>query len=311
MTAPGSHAAKGIAGYHLEALVGKGGMAEVYRAVVADGPRAGRRVAVKRLLPALAGDAGYVALFEREGEITRRLRHPAIVEVLETGVSGGAPFIVMEYVDGRNLRQVLAQCAARGILLPVDFGAYVAHVLAAALAHAHGGTDAEGRPLGIVHCDVSPSNVFISRDGGVKLGDFGVALTAGAARSAPGAAPVGKPRYLAPEQILGQTPTPRTDVFALGAVFFELLTNEPAFPGKDAKEVGQRILAGTLRAPSELRPEVPFALDEVVLRCVAPDPDDRYPSAAALAADLADRYDPAVGTPLAIAAVVRGLFGPG
>jgi serine/threonine protein kinase len=311
MAASGPHAAKGIAGYHLEALVGKGGMAEVYRAVVAGGPRAGQRVAVKRLLPALAGDAGYVALFEREGEVTRRLRHPAIVEVLETGVSGGAPFLVMEYVDGRNLRQVLAQCAARGILLPVDFGAYVAHVVAQALAHAHGDTDAEGRPRGIVHCDVSPSNVFISRDGAVKLGDFGVALTAGAAPNAPGVEPVGKPRYLAPEQILGQTPTPRTDVFALGAVFFELLTNAPAFPGKDAKEVGQRILAGTLRAPSELRPEVPFALDEVVLRCVAADPADRYPSAAALAADLADRYDPAVGTPLAIAAVMRGLFGAG
>jgi serine/threonine protein kinase len=305
----GVRAAKGIRGYHLEALVGKGGMAEVYRAVVVAGSRAGQRVAVKRLLPALAGDASYVALFEREAEVTRRLRHPAIVEVLETGVSGGAPFIVMEYVDGRNLRQVLAQCAARGILLPVDFAAYVAHVLAQALTHAHAGADAEGEALGIVHCDVSPSNVFISRDGAVKLGDFGVALTEGAVRNPALAELLGKPRYLAPEQILGQTPTPRTDVFALGAVFFELLTNEPAFPGRDAKEVGQRILGGELRAPSELRPEVPFALDEVVLRCVAPDPADRYPSAAAVDADLAERYDPGVGTPLAIAAVVRGLFG--
>lgn len=309
MAAPGPRDAKAVAGYHLEALVGKGGMAEVYRAVAESGPLAGRRVALKRLLPALAGDAAYVALFEREAAITRRLRHPAIVQVLETGVSGGAPFLVMEYVDGRNLRQVLAQCAARSILLPIDFGCYVAHAVAEALAHAHEGTDDEGRPLGIVHCDVSPSNVFISRDGEVKLGDFGVALSAEAAAHAPGAEPVGKPRYLAPEQILGRALTPRTDVFALGAVFFELLTNEPAFPGKDAKEVGQRILAGTLRAPSELRAEVPFALDEVVLRCVAPDPADRYPSAAALAADLAPRYDPAVGTPLAIAAVIRGLFG--
>jgi eukaryotic-like serine/threonine-protein kinase len=305
----GGQHARGLAGYQLEALVGKGGMAEVYRAVVAEGPRAGRRVAVKRLLPALARDAAYVALFEQEAEITRRLRHPAIVEVIETGVAGGTPFIVMEYVDGRNLRQVLAQCAARHILLPVDFGAYVAHVLAQALAHAHAGADAAGRPLGIVHCDVSPSNVFISRVGEVKLGDFGVALTEGAVRNTPGVGPVGKPRYLAPEQILGQPPTPQTDLFALGAVIFELLTNEPAFPGRDAKEVGQRILAGRLRAPSELRPEVPFELDEVVLRCVAPDPADRYPSAAAVGADLAARYDPAVGTPLAIGAVVRGLFG--
>ncbi len=302
------HEQRTLAAYQIEALIGKGGMAEVYRAVVRDGPRAGRRVAVKRLLPDLAGDPAYVALFEQEAEITRRLRHPSIVEVLETGFAGGTPFIVMDYVDGKNLRQILAQCAARGILLPMDFAAYVAHVLAEALAHAHAGADAAGRPLGIVHCDVSPSNVFISRLGEIKLGDFGVALTHGAP-GATGAGAFGKVHYLAPEQIRGERPTPRTDIFALGAVFFELLTNDFAFPGEDVEEVGRRILAGKLRAPSELRDEVPFELDAMVLRCVSPDPADRYPTAAAFAAEVATRYDPAIGTALAIAAVVRGLFG--
>jgi serine/threonine protein kinase len=310
---------RGLAGYRLEALVGRGGMAEVFRAVVTEGASAGRYVAVKRLLPALSQDPGYVALFEQEAEVTRRLRHPAVVEVLETGVAGGTPFIVMDYVDGRNLRQVLAQCAARGILLPVDFAAYVAHVVAEALAHAHAGVDEAGRPLGIVHCDVSPSNVFVSRTGEVKLGDFGVALTparagasagagAAAARAASGAGAFGKVHYLAPEQLLGREPTPATDLFALGAVLFELLTNDYAFPGRDQEEVGARILAGRLRAPSELRPEVPFALDELVLRCLSPEPAERR-TAAEFAADVAARYDPAIGTPLAIAAVVRGLFG--
>jgi serine/threonine protein kinase len=302
------HETRTLAGYQIEALIGKGGMAEVYRAVVREGPGAGRQVAVKRLLPVLARDPGYVALFEREAEVTRRLRHPAIVEVIETGFAGGTPFIVMDYVDGKNLRQVLAQCAARSILLPVDFGAYVAHVIAEALAYAHAGTDEAGRPLGIVHCDVSPSNVFISRLGEIKLGDFGVALTGGAP-GALGAGAFGKVHYLAPEQIRGERPTPRTDIFALGAVFFELLTNDFAFPGEDVNEVGQRILASKLRAPSELRPEVPFELDEMVLRCLSPDPGERYPTAAAFAADVATRYDPAIGTALAIAAVVRGLFG--
>lgn len=316
--------ARTFAGYRLDALVGKGGMAEVYRAVALEGPRIGREVAVKRLLPALARDPGYVALFEREAEVTRRLRHPNIVEVLDAGVAGGTPFIVMDYVDGKNLRQVLAQCAARKILLPIDFAAYVAHVLAEALSHAHAGRDGQGRPLGIVHCDVSPSNVFISRVGEIKLGDFGVALTVGAAKSAGARDPMqaaeppsasgppggfGKVHYLAPEQIRGERPTPKTDLFALGSVFFELLTNDFAFPGDDVNEVGQRILAGKLRAPSELRDEVPFELDAMVLRCLTADPRDRYPSAAAFSAELATRYDPAVGTPLAIAAVVRGLFG--
>jgi serine/threonine protein kinase len=298
-----------LSGYAIEALVGKGGMAEVYRAAVRAGPDAGRTVAVKRLRPELACDPAYVALFEQEAAVTRRLRHPGIVEVLETGVAGGTPFIVMEYVDGKNLKEILSQCASRGILLPLDFAAYVAHVIADALAHAHGGTDAAGAALGIVHCDVSPSNVFISRLGEIKLGDFGVALTPGASVSVGGAGAFGKIHYLAPEQIRGERPTPACDIFALGAVLFEVLTNQPAFPGQDVNEVGQRIIAGDLRAPSQLRPEVPFALDGLVLRCLARDPSWRFPSAAAFAAEIASAYDPAIGTPLAIAAVVRGLFG--
>jgi serine/threonine protein kinase len=295
--------------YRIEALIGKGGMAEVYRAVAVAGPRTGQHVAVKRLLPELARDPGYVRLFEQEAKVTRRLRHPAIVEVIETGFAGGTPFIVMDYVDGKNLRQILAQCAARRILLPVDFAVYVAHVVSEALAHAHEGTDDAGRPLGIVHCDVSPSNVFISRLGEIKLGDFGVALSRGARAAAPAAGAFGKIQYLAPEQIRGEPPTARSDIFALGAVLFELLTNEPAFPGRDVNEVGQRILHGKLRAPSELRAEIPFELDAMALRCMSLDPAERYPSAAAFAAEVATRYDPAIGTPLAIAAVVRGLFG--
>jgi serine/threonine protein kinase len=230
-----------------------------------------------------------------------------VVEVLDAGVADGAPYLVMDYVDGENLRQVLAQCARRGILLPLDFGAYVGHVLAQALDHAHAGVDRQGAPLHIVHCDVSPSNVFVSRLGEIKLGDFGVALTPGAAKGRPGA--LGKIHYLAPEQLRGEPLGPRTDLFALGAVLFELLTDQKAFPGASVDEVGQRILRGALRAPSEVRPEVPFELDALVLRCLAPRAEERWESAAALAGALASRYDPAVGTPLAIAAVVRGLFG--
>ncbi len=302
-----SLAPRRLAGYDLLALAGQGGMAEVWRATVREGPRAGRVVAVKRLLPALAADPEYVELFQREAAITRRLHHPAVVEVLDAGVADGAPYLVMDYVDGKNLREVLAQCARRGILLPPDFGAYLAHVLAQALDHAHAGVDLQGAPLGIVHCDVSPSNVFISRLGEIKLGDFGVALTPGAAKGGAGA--LGKIHYLAPEQLRGEAVTPRTDLFALGAVLFEVLTDEKAFPGTTVDEVGQKILRGELRAPSEARPEVSFELDALTLRCLAPRPEDRWESAAAFAAEIESRYDPAIGTPLAIAAVVRGLFG--
>jgi serine/threonine protein kinase len=300
-----------FAGYEIEALVGKGGMAEVYRARRREGQRAGELVALKRLLPELARDPGYAAFLQREGQITRGLRHPAIVSVYETGISNGSPYIVMEYVDGRNLCEILGQCAARAILLPIDFAAYVAHVLCQALEYAHTAQDASGGPLGMVHCDLSPSNVFISRLGEIKLGDFGVARTAAAGGPAGGPAAVGKVRYLAPEQIRGDPVTPRTDLFALGAVLFELLTNQHAFPGTDVNEVGQRILRGEARPPSGLRPEVPPALDALALSALSCDPARRPPSAYAFGKVLAARYDPAIGTPLAIAAVVRGLFGAG
>jgi len=297
-----------FAGYQLTALIGKGGMADVYRATALTGPRAGQEVAVKQLKPELARDPEYVELFRQEALITMRLHHPAVIDVFDAGVEDGRPYLVMDLVDGKNLRQILSQCAQRGILLPVDFGAYLAHQLALALDHAHAGVDREGHTLGIVHCDVSPSNVFISRLGEVKLGDFGVALTPGASKEARQGA-FGKIHYLAPEQLRGGPLTPRTDLFALGAVLFELLTNQRAFPGSTVEEVGEHILSGRLRAPSELRPEVSMGLDALTLHCLATAPEDRWESAAAFAAAIETRYDPAIGTPLAIAAVVRGLFG--
>ena len=293
-----------VSGYEIEGLLGRGGMAEVFRARPLQGPRAGREVALKMLLPAAASDPEQLRLFRREAILTSHLRHPHIVEIYDAGTSEDGPFIAMEYVDGRNLRQIVARCAARAIPLPLDFAAYLAHVIAQALDHAHRATDPAGRPMSLVHCDVSPQNVFISRLGEVKLGDFGVARAAGEGR---GQAAFGKVRYLAPEQLRREEVGAQTDVFALGALLFELLTNEPAFPGDEAADVARRILAGERRAPSSLRPEVPFDLDELVLRALGP--HDRLTSAGEFARLLEGRYDPTIGTDLAIAAVVRGLFG--
>jgi serine/threonine protein kinase len=292
-----------IAGYEIEALIGRGGMAEVFRGRVVGGPRAGSPVAVKRLLPALARDPAHVALFEREARLAACLRHPAIVAVRETGVGAGIPYIVMEYVDGRDLGWLLAGCATRGFRLPLDFALYVAHAVAEALHHAHRARGEDGRPLGIVHCDVSPSNVFVSRAGEVKLGDFGVARAVGEGR---GRAIFGKVRYLAPELLRGEPVGPRTDVFGLGAVLHELLTGAPAFPGSDPDEVARRILSGARRPPSADRPDVPPEVDAIVLRALSL--ETRHADAGALAADLAPRYDAAIGNPLAISALVRGLL---
>ncbi|HET9597877.1 MAG TPA: serine/threonine-protein kinase [Anaeromyxobacteraceae bacterium] len=293
-----------IGGYDIQARIGRGGMAEVLLAREVGGPRAGAPVVVKRLLPALARDAECRALFGREAELARSLDHPGLVRALGAGAEEGIPYLVLEYVDGRDVSRLLAACAGRRIRLPVDFAAYVAHEVARALDHAHRLAGRDGRALGLVHCDVSPSNVFVSRAGAVKLGDFGVARLAGEAGRRPA---FGKVRYLAPEQLAGGPVAPRTDVFGLGATLHELLTGAPAFPGDDPDAVARHILRGERRPPSRDRPEVPPALDEVVLRALAV--EDRTPDAAALATALAGCYDARVGTPLAIAALVRGVLG--
>jgi len=292
-----------VGNYEIEALIGRGGMAEVLRARIVEGPRAGTEVAVKRLIPALARDPAEVLRFAREASLAARLHHPALVEVLEVVLHQGEPLIVMEYLDGPDLRRLLARCNARGIRLPVDFALYAAHAVALGLEAAHGARGEDGAPLGLVHCDVSPSNIFVSRTGEVKLGDFGVARAPGDLR---GRATFGKVRYLAPEQLRGEPVGPRTDVFGLGAVLYELLTGTHAFPENDPAEAAKHILSGARRPPSDHRPELSPEVDALVLRALAD--RDRYPHAGAFAEALAARYDPLVGNHLAIAAVVRGLL---
>lgn len=295
-----------VGGYDIEARIGRGGMAEVFLARVVGGPRAGSPVAVKRLLPSLARDPAYRALFAAEARLAAQLRHPAIVEVIAAGEESGGPYLVMEYVDGRDLARLLAACRRRGLDLPVDFALHVAHRVAEALAVAHAARDPAGVPLGIVHCDVSPSNVFVSRAGEVKLGDFGVARAAGDGRAR---AALGKVRYLAPEQLRGGPITATVDVFGLGATAFELLTGALAFPGDDPEAVAAAISGAPRRVPSALRPEVPAPVDALVLAMLAPDPAARPASADEVASAVSGLYDERVGNPLAIAALVRGVLG--
>ncbi len=288
------------AGYELEARIGRGGMAEVLRARIVGGPRAGLPVALKRLLPAMASDPACVARFAREVALSARLRHRNIVEVLATGVESGTPFMAMEYVDGGDLRRLLSACRTRAIAFPVDLALHVAHAVALALEHAHGARDEAGAPLGIVHCDVSPGNVLVSRLGEVRLGDFGVARAAGDARAS-GA--WGKVRYLAPEVLRGAPPGPAADVFGVGALLFDLLTGSPAFPGDDPAVIARDILGGRLPVPSALRTGLPPGVDSLVARALGG--PERLTRAAALADALAGSYDPGVGTPLALAGLLR------
>ncbi|WP_426746695.1 serine/threonine-protein kinase [Myxococcus faecalis] len=293
--------------YEILSVLGKGGMAEVYRARVLSGPREGWTVALKRLLPALTADPDSVTLFSREAQLSKQLHHPNIVTVLDAGELEGIYFIVMELVDGRDLGQILRRCKVRGIPLPLDFAVYLGKVLLEALAYAHSATGAQGEPLGIVHCDVSPSNLFISRVGEIKLGDFGVSRVLVDGKLQEGEV-LGKPYYLSPESLLGEV-SPEADLWAATVVLYELLTLERPFTGATPDEVFQAIRSRAYRPLRELRPEVPEALEDVMRRAFSARPEDRFTTAESFAQALAPHYDERVGTPLAIAAVVRGLFG--
>lgn len=285
--------------YEILSMLGQGGMASVYKARELSGPREGWTVALKRLRPELSADPIYVRLFQHEARLCTRLSHPHVVSIYEVGELQGVHYMTMEHVDGRDLGQIVARCRKRGIQLPIDFAVYLGRVLLLALSSAH--------ELGVVHCDVSPSNLFISRLGEVKLGDFGVARSAAA--GAEGLKFIaGKPHYTSPEILKGQV-DPQADLWAANAVLYELLTLERPFQGTTPEEIFEAIHKNRFRPPRDVRPEIPAALAALIARGFDRKPAHRFADANQFAWELFGHYDERVGTPLAIAAVVRGLFG--
>ncbi|MCA3012690.1 MAG: serine/threonine protein kinase [Myxococcaceae bacterium] len=284
---------------------GKGGMAEVLLVRGLEGRFAGREYALKRLLPALEADGDAVRLFSAEAELSRHLHHPNIVEVVDVGREGNSIYMVMDFVDGRDVGQIIKRCRQRKVQWPVDFAVYLTRALLDALDYAHGATGPTGAPLGVIHCDVSPSNFFVSRTGELKLGDFGVArsLIEGGADQV-----MGKPYYLSPEALDGHLST-HVDLWAVAVTLYELLTLQRPFQGKTPEAVFEATRSLRYVPVRELRPDVPVVIDELLTRAFSREQAARFQSAADFAQALSPLYDERVGTPLAISAVVRGLFG--
>jgi serine/threonine protein kinase len=280
--------------YVLGERLGLGGMAEVFV-----GRRAGphgfaKRFAIKRILPDLARDQRFVAMFIDEARICAGLQHPNIVEVVDFGESHGELFMAMEYVDGVSLARLLRHVAGKRSSFPIQLAVLIARDVLRGLSHAHQAADEHGRPLGLVHRDVSPGNVLISRMGEVKLADFGIVRGVTLDRRTDPGELKGKLGYMSPEQVIGAEVDPRSDVFAVGILLAEMLTASPLFSGKDELEVLTRIHEADLSTLERQQKSLPAELLDIARRALKRQPWERFPTAAEFAQTLeafAARHD--------------------
>lgn len=268
--------------YELRQLIGRGGMAEVH---IGNDTRLNRIVAIKILRQDLARDPIFQTRFRREAQAAANLNHPAIVAVYDTGEetvksSDGTqiqvPYIVMEYVEGHTVRELLTD----GNPVPINEALEIVSGVLDALEYAH--------HQNLVHRDIKPGNVMITTTGKIKVMDFGIAraLTDSQATMTQTDAVVGTAQYLSPEQARGEQVDARSDLYSTGCLLFELLTGVPPFKGDSAVAVAFQHVSQLPRVPSSIAPDIPEALDRVVMKALAKDRDERYPDAAHMRADL-------------------------
>ena len=256
--------------YRLERKLGSGGMADVW---LAEDQELGRKVAVKILHERYANDDQFVERFRREATHAASLSHPNIVSIFDRGEAGGSYYIVMEYVEGRTLKELIVSRGSCPVPVAIT---YVRQVLAG-LRFAH--------RAGIVHRDVKPHNVIVDSEGRVKVMDFGIAR-AGTSQMTEVGSIIGTAQYLSPEQARGAPVDESSDLYSTGILLYELLTGTVPFNGETPVEVAMKHLSQVPEPPSRLRPEVPHDLDLVVIRALAKEPAERYRSAQEMDRDL-------------------------
>src|SRR5512146_1120849 len=245
-------------------------MADVY---LAEDQELGRRVAIKILNGRHANDDQFIERFRREAKNAAALNHPNIVSIYDRGEAENTYYIAMEFLDGRTLKELVVGRGAAPINVAIEYARQILSALR--FAHRHG----------IVHRDIKPHNVLVDAEGRVKVTDFGIAR-AGTSQMTETGSIVGTAQYLSPEQARGGEVDPRSDLYSLGVVLYELLTGKTPFDGETPVEIAMKHLSNAPKPPSKLRPDVPPELDKVVLRALAKDPDDRYQSADEMEADL-------------------------
>ncbi len=274
--------------YQLIKRLAMGGMAQIYLARQRGPEGVEKKVVVKRILPHLGENQEFVQMFLDEARIAARLNHPNIVQIFDLGAQDDSFFIAMEYIHGEDLRRVWKKADRAGTPIPVPLVCRVIIEACAGLDYAHKKTDAQGKPLGIVHRDVSPQNILLTFDGRVKVVDFGIAKAADQATVTRSGVLKGKYSYMSPEQAAGQKLDCRSDIFALGVVLYELLTCNRLFKRATDMATLQAVAECELLPPSQVNPRVPKDLDAVVMKALTRRPEERYADAAQLQLALED-----------------------
>jgi serine/threonine protein kinase len=295
--------------YRLLERVAVGGMAEVFRAKRSGVEGFEKIVAVKRILPHLSDNKEFVDMFIDEAKMVAGLTHPNIVQISDLGKIDKSYYIAMEYVHGKDLRTILRHARERGLRLPLDLSVLVVSRVCAALEYAHRARDDQGRAMRIVHRDISPQNILISFEGDVKLTDFGIAKAATKATVSDAGALRGKLLYMSPEQAWGKPMDRRSDVFSLGIVFYEMVTDQKPFLGASEMSILETVRECRISPPSSFNPRIPEKIEKVILKALERDPDERYQDAAEMSRDLErvlrERQPP---TPVELARYMEILF---
>lgn len=263
-----------------------GGMAEVFLAKSMGAEGFQRTVVIKRILPSYTEDEAFVSMFIDEARIAAALHHASIVQVIDFDKQDDAYYIAMEYIDGRDLRRIIDMGTKADLAMTPLMTAHAVAQIASGLHYAHTRKSEDGEPLNIIHRDVSPHNIMISLGGDVKLADFGIAKAAARSTKTRAGTVKGKCAYMSPEQAKGKPLDPRSDLFALCTVTWEMLTYKRLFEGDSDFEILNNVLNQSVPPPSLFRKSVPRELDAIILKGLRKDPNERYASLAALEKDL-------------------------